>query len=166
MHGQLCAQLRAERRKADVHAGEEQDKANIGIENADEDLGKAAARQAQQRDLKQEEDRHDRQHGDRHFLEIERNGGEERAADGSRAAERGRAEVGNGVAALIEKAKDQHREDRPDGAQCHKAEAVSLRAAVASDIRHAEAHGEDERHGHGAGRHAAGVKGDTEKIGV
>ena len=87
MHGQLCAQLRAERRKADVHAGEEQDKTNVGIENTDEDLGKAAARQAQQRDLKQEEERHERQHGDRHFLEIERNGGEERAADGSRAAE-------------------------------------------------------------------------------
>ena len=87
MHGQLCAQLRAERRKADVHAGEEQDKANIGIENADEDLGKAAARQAQQRELKQKEDRYDRQHGDRHFPEVERNGGEERAADGSRAAE-------------------------------------------------------------------------------
>lgn len=61
VHGQLCTQLRAERRKADVHAGEEQDKANIGIENTDEDLGKAAARQAQQRDLKQEEDRYDRQ---------------------------------------------------------------------------------------------------------
>ena len=76
------------------------------------------------------------------------------------------AELRSATASLIEKAKDQYREDRPDGAQRHKAEAVCLRAAVASDIRYAEAHGEDERHCHWTGRHAAGVKGDTEKIGV
>ena len=73
-------------------------------------------------------------------------------------------ELRNAGAVTVKKPENEHREDRPDGAERHETKAVGLRAAVASDVRYAETEREDERHGHGSGRHAAGVEGDAEKV--
>ena len=63
---------------------------------------------------------------------------------------------------LIDRAQQQHRRDRPDGAQADKAERVRLRVFVRTNGRNAHAERHDKRHGHRAGRHAAGVKRDGE----
>ena len=74
------------------------------------------------------------------------------------------AELCDGFAAVVEKAQQQYRKDRTDGAQGDQAEAIRLGAVIAADIGHAHAHGQDEGDCHRARRHAAGVKGDAEKI--
>ena len=86
--------------------------------------------------------------------------------DGGRIAVVGGADAGYRVTVPIEKAEDQHREDRTDGAEGNQTEAVRLRAFIASDVGDTDAHGEDERHGHRTGRHTAGVKCDAQKVAV
>ena len=111
-----------------------------------------------------EENADDRQHGDRHFLKVHRDRTEKRRADHGRARVGYLRELRNAGAVAVKEPENEHREDRPDGAERHETKAVGLRAAVASDVRYAETEREDERHGHRSGRHAAGVERDGEKV--
>ena len=53
---------------------------------------------------------------------------------------------------------------RADGAQGHQAEAVAPGLLVAADGADADAQRHDEGHGHGAGGHAAGIKGHSKEL--
>ena len=70
------------------------------------------------------------------------------------------------AAAAAEKAQQQYRQDGPDRAQGHQAEAVRLSLPVTSHMGDTNAQGKDERHRHGPRGHTAGVKGNTQKIPV
>ena len=63
---------------------------------------------------------------------------------------------------FIDRAEQQHGEDRADGAKTHKTEAVRLGVFIASNGRNADTERHDERYGHRSRRHAAGVERDGE----
>ena len=67
---------------------------------------------------------------------------------------------------FIDKAQNQNRENRADGAKGNQTEGVHLGVFVASDGGNADTEGADEGNGHGAGRYAAGVKGNGQVIGI
>ncbi len=69
-----------------------------------------------------------------------------------------------GVVRMIQESKEQHRQDRTDGAERNQAEAVVLGVLVASDCGKAHAHGHDKRNRHRPGGDAAGVKGDGKEV--
>ena len=64
---------------------------------------------------------------------------------------------------MVYESQDQHGQYRADGAKPDQTEAILLRAVVAADGGYADAHRHDERYGHRACRHTAGIKRDSEK---
>ena len=158
---QRRAQRIADRREADVHARQEQDESCVCIQNAHHDPQKRQLPQPQRDDLEDQEEHHDRQQRQRDLLQIFREGVQIVPAQCN-----GIGDGGGSLAfrlcglRLVDRAQQQHRRDRPDGAQPDKAERVRFRIFVGTDGRNANAERHDERHGHRPGRHAAGVKRD------
>ena len=76
----------------------------------------------------------------------------------------GASVVGIGIA--IEKAQQKNRQNGADGAQCHQTEAVGLGFFIASDGGDTHAQRHNERHRHGTGGDAAGVKGHRKEVRV
>ena len=162
---QRRAQRVADRRKADVHARQEQDKTGVCIQNAYHDPQERQPPQPQRDDLEDQEEHHNRQQRQRDLLQIFREGVQIVPAQCNG--------IGDGGGSfrlrlrglrLVDRAQQQHRRDRPNGTQTDKAERVRLRVFVGTDRRHADAERHDERHGHRPGRHAAGIERDGEKL--
>ena len=72
--------------------------------------------------------------------------------------------MGGAFIRIIDDAEDHDGQNGADGRERNETEAVVCRMAVAADGRDADAERHDERHGHGAGRHAAGIERDGEKF--
>ena len=66
----------------------------------------------------------------------------------------------------IEEAQQQNRQNGTDGAQRHQTEAVGLGFFIASDGGDTHAQRHNERHRHGTGGDAAGVKGHRKEVRV
>ena len=176
-HGQrneqiLCPPIRqsaaehiAEGREADVHAGQEQYKTHIRQRDADQDPLERTLFDAERKELEQQEKDEDRQQCNRDLREVGR-----KLRDVLRTDLPGRLKIadkdlrGGASTVVVDKAEDQHRKNRPDGAERDQTEAIGFRVLVASDGGHADAERHDERHRHRAGRDAAGVKRDRKKV--
>ena len=63
---------------------------------------------------------------------------------------------------LVDKVKDQDRENRADGTEADQTEAVRLGVLIASDGGYADAESHDKGNCHRAGGHTAGIKGNGE----
>ena len=156
---QLFSQHIAQGREAHVDPRHEQHQTQIGIGDADQDAQQAPALKLQGKDLKQQEEADDGQQGQGHLPHLVGDGPEIIPADLHRGGHA--AQVGSGGLPLpgaVEKAENHHRQDGADGAERHQAEAVGLGVLIASYGGNAHAQGHDERHGHGPGGDAAGIK--------
>ena len=162
-----AAQHVAQRREAHVDARQEQHQTYICIAHADEDAQQGQLPQMQREDLEQQEEHADGQQGDGHLahhggqllqIAVAHGEGIFKAVD-----HRFR---GRGGVFRVQEAQQQHRQNGADGAQRHQTEAVGLGLFVASDGGNAHAQRHDEGHRHGAGGHAAGVKGHGQEVRV
>ena len=154
-----AAEVVARGHEADVHAGEENDEPEVCIRKAHADADELLALEMQGDKIEHREECCDGEKRDGDLLEIRREGDEEELPERGAVADLG--DDDGGVAAAVrpeDETQNEHREDGTDGAERDEAEAVVRAVLIASDGGNADAHRHDERHGHRAGRHAAGVE--------
>ena len=159
--GQRRAQRVAHRREADVHTRQKQHEPRVCVQNAHHHPQKRQLPQPQRDELEHQEEHHDRQQRERDLLHVFREGVQivpaqrDGIGDGG-----GRLALRLRGLRLVDRAQQQNRRDRSDGAQADEAERVRLRVLVGTDRGHADTQRHDERHGHRPGRHAAGIERD------
>ena len=165
MAGDAAAQKAAHGHKSHVHAHQEDGQSYVHIHQTDDHVQYLLALESAGHQLEQDQESADRQQRRCRLLQIVRYLAEIQIEHlhrvlGIRHDRRG---VGASVR-LIQQSKDQHRDDRPDRAQRHQAEAVAPCLLVASHGAHAHAQCHDERHRHGSSGHASGVKSHRPEI--
>ena len=165
MAGNTAAQKAAHGHKAHVHAHEEDGQSYVHIHKADDHVYDLLALEPPRHQLEQNQERADGQQRRGRLLQVVGYLAEIQVEHLHRVL--GVRHDGGGIGAavrLVEKSQDQHRDDGADGAQRHQTEAVAPGFFVASHGADAHAQRHDERHGHGAGGNAAGVKGHRPEV--
>ena len=117
-------------------------------------------------ELEQHEECRDGQKRNGDLLEVVGQGMEEHAAEFQRiadACESGFRGIG-GIVRLEDEPQQHDGQNGTDGAERNQTEAVVFGAGVASNGADANAQRQNKGHGHRAGRHAAGIKGNSQKI--
>ena len=163
--GQDASQIGACRHKAHVCAGEEEHQSDVCIGQADQDFPQRPTGQVQGENLKQSKKCHNGQQRNCNLLQVGRqlHGEHLPKLHGIRNLD-ALADRGSTLPGGENQPQDQHCQNRANGAQRHQAEAVVRCIAVVTDGGNTHAQCHDKRHRHGAGGHAAGIKGDGTEI--
>ena len=163
--GDAAAQKAANGHKAHVDAGEEQRKAHIHIGKSHCHAQQRTPLQPLGNQLEQHQKYRNRRQRLGCLRKVLRQGVHIGAEHLHRVLGVRHDGVGIGVAVrLVQKAQQQHRDDGADRAKRHQTEAVASRLLIAADGADAHAQRHDERHGHGTGGNAAGVKGHRPEV--
>ena len=162
--GDLLAQVCTRRQEAHVDAGEEDRQPKTSIQETHHNFQHFFSAHPQGEHLKGGKKHRDGGEARRHLHHILRESPQKESPQRPAVRRRGRLRRDIGPGGRVHQRQDQHRQNRPHGAQRHKAEAVLGGVLVASDGGHAHAQRHDEGHRHRPGGDAAGVKGDSQKI--
>ncbi len=148
--------------EAHVGAEQEEHEARVGERHAAGDLDELVLAQVQRDSLEHEEDGHDGGKAERDFLQVDRQIGREELEGllGGVYLGDGEGRVGD-AGGVEEQAQHHDGKDRSHAADGHDAEGVLV---LAGQRRQARSHGDDERHGDGAGGDAARVEGNGEEL--